>query len=202
MIEVVIMAPARNRRQWLERELSADSTIHVNGVASTFPFLRSLLAETPANVIVIDGATAEPSAVHDWFNELTEFASLIFLAASADESILDSFRRAQRGAVLHADATAGRLIPAIHAAAAGLLVFDASLMPQAETETPMEALTPREVDVLRLLAEGLGNRDIAHRLNISEHTVKFHIGSILGKFQASSRTEAVTRGLRSGLIEL
>jgi len=63
-------------------------------------------------------------------------------------------------------------------------------------------LTGRESAALQLLAEGLVNRDIADRLNISEHTIKFHIGSILGKLQASSRTEAVTRGLRSGLIEL
>jgi DNA-binding NarL/FixJ family response regulator len=53
-----------------------------------------------------------------------------------------------------------------------------------------------------LLADGLGNKEIAARLGISEHTIKFHIRSILGKLGASSRTEAVSRGLRSGLIEL
>jgi DNA-binding NarL/FixJ family response regulator len=73
--------------------------------------------------------------------------------------------------------------------------------PDAEDELGSD-LTPREIQVLQLLAEGLVNRDIADRLNISEHTIKFHIGSILGKLQASSRTEAVARGLRSGLIEL
>ena len=66
----------------------------------------------------------------------------------------------------------------------------------------MEQLTPREGEVLRLLADGLGNKDIAVKLGISEHTIKFHIHSLLGKLGAASRTEAVTRGLRSGLIEL
>ena len=89
------------------------------------------------------------------------------------------------------------------AASAGLLVFDGSLVPRPDPgDEILTELTPREIQVLQLLAEGLVNREIADRLRISEHTIKFHIGSILGKLQASSRTEAVTRGLRSGLIEL
>lgn len=67
---------------------------------------------------------------------------------------------------------------------------------------PVEALTPRERDVLALVADGLGNREVAEALAISEHTVKFHLASIFGKLGASSRTEAVQRGLRLGLIEI
>jgi DNA-binding CsgD family transcriptional regulator len=67
---------------------------------------------------------------------------------------------------------------------------------------PNQALTPREIEVLGMLAEGLGNKAIAWRLDISEHTVKFHVGSILAKLNASSRTEAVTLGIRQGLILL
>jgi DNA-binding NarL/FixJ family response regulator len=66
----------------------------------------------------------------------------------------------------------------------------------------MEALTPREHEVLRLLSSGLGNREIAQRLAISEHTVKFHVSSVLGKLGAGSRTEAVTQGIRKGLIPM
>ena len=67
---------------------------------------------------------------------------------------------------------------------------------------PLETLTAREHDVLALLAGGLSNRDIAGRLSISEHTVKFHLASIVGKLGASTRTEAVQRGLRLGVIEI
>jgi DNA-binding CsgD family transcriptional regulator len=65
---------------------------------------------------------------------------------------------------------------------------------------PAQPLTPREIEVLGMLAEGLGNKTIARRLGISEHTVKFHVGSILARLDASSRTEAVTLGARRGLI--
>jgi len=66
----------------------------------------------------------------------------------------------------------------------------------------VEELTEREIEILRKLAEGLGNRQIASGLAISEHTVKFHISSILDKLRASSRTEAVTIGIRMGLVLL
>jgi DNA-binding NarL/FixJ family response regulator len=67
---------------------------------------------------------------------------------------------------------------------------------------PVESLTPRELEVLRLLAEGLPNKTIAARLEISEHTVKFHVNTILGKLGVASRTEAVVRATRLGLILL
>jgi DNA-binding NarL/FixJ family response regulator len=69
-------------------------------------------------------------------------------------------------------------------------------------DPPVEALTARERDVLALLADGLGNRDIAHALGITDHTVKFHLGAIFGKLGATTRTEAVRRALRLGLVEL
>ncbi|HXF26085.1 MAG TPA: response regulator transcription factor, partial [Bryobacteraceae bacterium] len=65
-----------------------------------------------------------------------------------------------------------------------------------------EPLTPREIEVLKMLAEGLSNKLIAVDLGISEHTVKFHVNSILGKLNAGSRTEAVTTGIRRGLVIL
>jgi DNA-binding NarL/FixJ family response regulator len=65
-----------------------------------------------------------------------------------------------------------------------------------------EALTPREVEVLEWMAEGLSNKAIAARLGISDQTVKFHVASIAGKLGASNRTDAVRRALRRGLIGL
>ncbi len=66
----------------------------------------------------------------------------------------------------------------------------------------LEALTPREVEVLGLLAEGLPNKAIAARLDISDQTVKFHVSSICGKLGAANRTDAVRRAVRRGLITL
>lgn len=71
-----------------------------------------------------------------------------------------------------------------------------------DREDIVEALTARESEVLRLVSMGLGNKEIAARLAISEHTAKFHISSILGKLNAASRTEAVSLGIRKGLIPI
>ncbi len=67
---------------------------------------------------------------------------------------------------------------------------------------PSAALTPREISVLRLLADGASNKIIAHKLGISDHTVKFHVTSILSKMNAGTRTVAVTLGVRMGLVYL
>jgi DNA-binding NarL/FixJ family response regulator len=69
-------------------------------------------------------------------------------------------------------------------------------------DAPLEALTRREHDVLRLMAEGLGNKQIAERLGITEHTAKFHVHTILGKLGTQSRTEAVVYAARLGLIAI
>ena len=84
--------------------------------------------------------------------------------------------------------------------------YDRSLLPllssapRALPDSSHQALSPREIEVLSMLAEGLGNKTIAWRLGISEHTIKFHLSSIFSKLNASSRTEAVTLGIRHGLI--
>lgn len=74
--------------------------------------------------------------------------------------------------------------------------------PGAVLKAPVATLTPREVEVLRLLADGDSNKIIAYKLGISDHTVKFHVASILSKLNAGSRTEAVTLGVRLGMIYL
>ena len=93
---------------------------------------------------------------------------------------------------------------ALHAVAAGLSVRPRPAGARAAEDEPydVEALTPRERDVLDLLAMGLPNRAIAQRLGISEHTVKFHLAAIFGKLQATTRTEAIRRALQEGLVTL
>ncbi len=111
-------------------------------------------------------------------------------------------------AVLPDNATGAQIAAAIEAVAAGLTVVRSdeleSFLPLQRTrelaQALPESLTPREIEVLRAMAEGLGNKEIAARLRISEHTVKFHVASIMGKLGAASRTEAVTIGIRYGLV--
>ena len=106
------------------------------------------------------------------------------------------------------DTPALELSGGLQAVTRGLVALDsrlaAALLPAREriTPAPSEELTPRELEVLHLLAEGLPNKVIAQRLDISEHTVKFHVNTILSKLGAQSRTEAVTRATRLGLILL
>jgi two-component system, NarL family, response regulator YdfI len=113
-------------------------------------------------------------------------------------------------AILPRQAHAREIVAAIEAAAVGLVVLHRdtiesllpilSSAPRGLPGSSQQALTPREIEVLNMLAEGLGNKAIAWRLGISEHTVKFHLGSIFTKLNAASRTEAVTLGIRQGLI--
>lgn len=109
-------------------------------------------------------------------------------------------------------ASPAALTAALAAAGQGLAVLDPALAAtlaaahrqpaEAPGETAIEALTQREVEVLRLMAEGLPNKAIARELSISEHTVKFHVNAILGKLGVESRTEAVVHATRLGLIFL
>ena len=125
-----------------------------------------------------------------------------------DASEADVVVGAQR--TISPDVTADQIVAAVHAAAAGLQVTPVedgvAFLPRPQMHDPVEEivepLTPREMDVLEMLAEGLSNKMIAHRLSISDHTAKFHVNSILAKLSAGTRTEAVTRGIRLGLIKI
>jgi len=105
-------------------------------------------------------------------------------------------------------ADAERLILAARAVLGGLLALDPAVAGATgaprdpDAGTPVEALTRREREVLQLMAEGMANKPIAERLGITEHTAKFHVHTILGKLGTQSRTEAVVRAARLGLIAI
>lgn len=112
-------------------------------------------------------------------------------------------------AVLGRETAQHEILAAVEAVSAGLTALAPEQMdlllpsaPENDESEPWlhEALTARESEVLTMLAEGTSNKEIAARLNISEHTVKFHVSSILAKLGATTRTEAVSRGVRQGLI--
>lgn len=111
-------------------------------------------------------------------------------------------------AILPSDADRGEIVSAIRASAEGLLVGTTELIrkmyfgSRRTAGGRREDLTQREPEVLRLLSLGLSNKAIAADLDISEHTVKFHISSIYSKLDASNRVEAIRNGIRSGLLNL
>jgi DNA-binding NarL/FixJ family response regulator len=148
--------------------------------------------------------------VWDWHAptiNVRDMGTPILVLLSDVNDALDVWNAGARG-ILRRDATAELLASAIAAIVEGLVVIDPTiteiLFPLREPlpARPSEALTPRELEVLRLMAEGKSNKTIARELGISESTVKFHVNAILGKLGVQSRTEAVVHATRLGLILL
>ncbi len=171
--------------------------------------LATLLAEDEHIEIVEpeEGLKADVVLLSGGRSALGELANIPTVVLTGDVFEQSEYRSAVR-ARLPAHATAAEVLAAIGAAALGLVVLT---QPQADAlfahppvpqfPAPLiEELTPRELQVLRAMALGSANKEIAESLRISEHTVKFHVASILGKLQAGSRTEAVMQGIRRGLI--
>lgn len=176
---------------------------------------RDRLAALLGDRVVVVPATAAQAAIVDAPDETAIASFLEELAGPpaivlVDDPSADVARVAFRSgaaAILARQSDAGEIIAAIDAVIAGLLVFDASArdafsaptIPRTRTAS-VDALTERERAVLDLLARGLSNKRIAVRLNISEHTVKFHVGSVLAKLGAQTRAEAVALGVRLGYV--
>jgi DNA-binding NarL/FixJ family response regulator len=129
----------------------------------------------------------------------------VLLVPNEREVALQALRAGAQG-VLAIEAGAERLAAAVTSVFHGLRVIPAGIAPLLERPAalaaPLEPLTPRELEILSLLAGGDSNKTIAARLSISVHTVKFHISSILAKLGVTSRTEAVALGLRLGIVLL
>jgi DNA-binding NarL/FixJ family response regulator len=133
---------------------------------------------------------------------------VVLMLDLAESAAVNSALRSGIRGVIPLDATSEEIEGAVHAVHTGLVVvMPASLtelLPERQpvAEELAEPLSDRELEVLDRLAEGLSNKLIAHRLNISEHTVKTHVASIFAKLGASSRTEAVSQAIRRGLVML
>jgi DNA-binding NarL/FixJ family response regulator len=177
---------------------SAGGVEVVGGVAN----LTEYSGEDP-EVILTDSENS------DELSEIIDGAPDAVWVAMVDDPGLPGVAAALRSgvrAVLPRHSSASQIVAAIEAASAGFVVLQPSdldgLLVSPQPASMAEPLTPREVEVLGMLAEGQSNKNIAYRLGISEHTVKFHVTSIMGKLRAGSRTEAVTQGIRQGLIML
>jgi len=180
--------------------------VHIEVAAAvTRAGLEAILRDHEQIEIVTSASTADV-LVREAAGEPAEAAAAVPVVVLADEvPPLEALRSGVR-AVLPPDAPSQQIVAAILAVAAGLAVVpaDESLfaISNGRLEPPAEPLTPREMDVIEMLAEGMSNKMIAHRLEISEHTAKFHVNSILAKLGAGTRTEAVMRGIRLGLIKV
>jgi DNA-binding NarL/FixJ family response regulator len=134
--------------------------------------------------------------------------SIPVIALINDENQTNDLWQLGIDGILLQDADPDRIAAAILAVGQGLVVLDKAIteqlstVPDASIEPLAEALTQRELEVLQLLAEGLSNKAIAYELGISDHTVKFHVTAIMTKLSSQSRTEAVVRATRLGLIHL
>jgi two-component system, NarL family, response regulator YdfI len=214
VIRVLVAATSEIVRAGLEALLTASPKLAVVGRARDVTALAQQVEDVQPDVVLLEVELHEDEAI----------AALPTLSAGAHPPAVvvlvdepsgtwtaEALRSGVR-AILPRQAVAAEIVVAIETAAAGLVVLHpdtvdallpaASSGPHALRGVPQQTLTPREIEVLGMIAEGVGNKEIAWRLGISEHTVKFHISSIFAKLHATSRTEAVTLGIRQGLIML
>jgi DNA-binding NarL/FixJ family response regulator len=209
---IFIFAASGARRATLQKLLSRiwpESVITVGAALST-----ERMRESGAEILLADvDSLSQAEALLRFLGTASPAFAVVALMDNPDPEWVRRAIAAGVNAILASDSDSDDLRLAIGAANAGfVLLYPASarLLSDAgnialhfdEGYDAVEHLTAREREVLNLMSEGLGNREIALRLGISEHTAKFHASSILGKLGASTRTEAVSQGIRRGLISL
>lgn len=208
MIRVLIVATYASVRAGLHALLLEYEDMEVLGEVSGSAELERVLSERNPDVILCDVNEGENARLRDALSGgdvgLVLLGEGRDLARSMSESDLPGW------ACLRREAESAEIAGALRAVAAGLIALDPIFLPRwsaplsenTEDALPGETLTAREREVLQLLSQGLPNKTVAARLGISQHTVKFHVASILAKLGATSRTEAVTIGARRGYILL
>jgi two-component system, NarL family, response regulator YdfI len=213
-IQVLVSANSAVSRAGLESMVRNSEFLQLAGAVVNASLLGSQIRELQPDVILID-LTSDDLEFIEHSLPLASVNSPISMVALIDHPEASWIARAlHRGvkAILPRNASSAEILWAIQTAKSGLFLLDQETTrqlisrfgsePRSEPVEFLEELTEREIEVLRKLAEGLGNKQIASSLGISEHTVKFHISSILDKLRASGRTEAVTIGIRMGLVLL
>jgi DNA-binding NarL/FixJ family response regulator len=217
VIRVLIVAAYAAVRAGLHALLADAEDLAVIGAVSGSAELERILTEAQPDVVLLDDTDGDgPRVVELLSGSRIPTDGGCGLVLLGDQR--DGYERLARSALpgwayLLKEADGQEIAGAVRAVAAGLVVLDRSLSPLlgaspshsnsvAVGTLPGEALTAREREVLQLMAQGLQNRQIAARLIISPHTVKFHVASILAKLGAASRTEAVTLGARRGDLVL
>ena len=204
MIRVLVVAGSNVVRAGLEVVVRSSGELELAGVANFDQFTDAIHSQS-ADALLID----VPHLDEDWVATLTETSIPVVVLTEdtvEDATLLASALHANVRSILSMDATATEITSALRAAASDLITLQPSTFELFAADSrpalaPLEEpLSSREIEVLRMLAEGLTNKVIAYRLGISEHTVKFHVTSIMGKLHAGSRTDAVMQAIRRGLV--
>jgi NarL family two-component system response regulator YdfI len=207
VIRVLLAAASAVRRAGLEALVNEAPLFKLAGSLHDVLSVAQYAAQLQADVLLLDLEAEDRPGVP---RIPSGFPGVALIDEPSPDWTAHALRSGVR-AILPRDAGRDEIVSAIQAAYAGLVLLDPEVSknlasriptPVAQSAPGLDDLTPREIEVLRMLAEGLGNREMASRLGISDHTVKFHISSILEKLGASTRTEAVTMGIRMGIILL
>ncbi len=221
MTRVLVAAASAVTRAGVEAILAREPSFAVVGGSNASISLADEIAEHEPDVVLVEVAGGDYEATigllrvvaGDFDDGARATPALVVLTDERDPAhIADALRSGVR-ALLPRDAGAAEILAAVGAAAAGLVTVSGdwadalrgALSIDRGTQHSAVAveeatLTPRELEILRMLADGLANKQIAARLAISEHTVKFHVSSVFAKIHASTRAEAVMIGARRGLI--
>jgi DNA-binding NarL/FixJ family response regulator len=209
VIRLLIAAPSAVMRAGIESLVASHPSLTPAGAPIDPDDLEEAIDEARPDILLLvtDGGGNEGEDGREGRLPANAPPTILLAADPRAEWIQEAYGRAVR-AVLPLDALPEEIVAACEAAAAGLVVARPgdmrALASERRARRPAEErrLTPREIEVLRMIADGAGNKAIAFRLGISDHTVKFHVGSIMSKLGAASRTEAVAEGFRRGLILL
>jgi len=202
-IRVVLVDDHRVVARSLQAYLESFPDIEVAGTAASGEeLLRNVEAWKPAIVIQdlllpggIDGIETTRRVRQRW-----PHVAVIALTASTDEARMVGVLRAGAQGYVRKDADPEILLAAVRSVARGRTFIDPSV--GGRVHALMEDLTPREIDVVRLLAAGQSNKEIADALAIGEETVKTHVGRVLSKLRAENRAQAVIQALKRGLVSL
>jgi NarL family two-component system response regulator YdfI len=206
-IRIAVVATSAVSRAGLESIVRSHADFHLAGSFGAVAGLVSFSRNTELDVIVIDS-----DSNRDLLLKPISEAAIVLLTEVPDARSVARLLRIGVRAILSRESDPDNVLSAIYAVYDGLVLLSTATaeslasvygdQPLQVEDEVSEEITSRETEVLRMLAEGLVNKEIAARLSISEHTVKFHISSILDKLGASTRTEAVTLGIRRGLIPI
>lgn len=209
-VRVAVIAASPQVRASLQSIVEAHPALAFLGSAADAETLAGDLAGTAPDVVVADNEPEASDALKTLFEPGRAPPALVLLLDDADSDWFLDELPAEATAILSRNVTPVEIGAAIEAAAAGLCVLSPDILarllagrkPLRQTASggPFEALSTREIEVLAMLADGLGNKEIAQQLDISDNTVKSHLSSIFGKLGATNRTEAVMRGMRHGYI--